>query len=563
MPAGDGAMRLLFRLLSLYRPYLGWLALGVAVALVTLLANLALMAASGWFITAMGIAGAVGGTLDYFTPAAVIRACAILRTGGRYVERLVTHEATFRLIARLRVWLYRQLEPQSPRALDRYHSGDLASRLRSDLDRLETVYLRVFVPLVVAVAAVSLLLAWMNRYAASFAMAEGLLLGLSGFAVPLLLAVATSRLGQRQVRLAVALTETAVDTVQGMAELLAFGAAPAHAARFAELSRRRIATQVRLGRLNGLSQAALLVGSNLALWSVVVLAIPLVRGGGLAAADFVMLALAALAGFEAVAPLPAAFLLAGEVVESATRIFALADACPPLSRDTGEAEVPVRCEVRMSRVRFAYEAGAPPVVDGFDLDLPQGRRVAIVGPTGSGKSTVVLLLTGLLQPDAGTILLNGHQVTDLAPDAVRRFFAVAPQDPGLFSGSLRQNLLLARPDASDSELWQALAVVQLAEFVVSLPQGLDTWLGEAGVTFSGGQARRLSIARAVLKEAPVLILDEPGEGLDYLVERSLLQAVVSQLGARSLLLITHRAAGLEQMDQVLNFAGESADARAR
>ncbi len=552
-------MRLLPRLLGLCRPYWAWLAMGIAAALVTLLANLALMAASGWFITVMGIAGAAGTTLDYFTPAALIRACAILRTGGRYVERLITHEATFRLIAGLRVWLYRRIEPQSAAALARYHSGDLASRLRPDLDRLETVYLRVFVPLAVALIGGGLLLGWMSRYAASFAWAEGVPLVVSGIVAPLFLTGAAARLGRRQVRLATALTEAAVDGVQGMAELLAFGAARSHVAAFAALGRRRIAQQLAMARLHGMSQAALLLGANLALWTVVVLAIPMLRHGELAAADLVMLALAALAGFEAVAPLPAAFLAAGEALAAAKRIFAVADTCPPASiRRGGEAEAPLRCDLELSGVAAAYGDAVEPLFEGLTLSWPQGQRLALVGPVGSGKSTLILLLTGLMAPSAGRIRLNGRPIDEYDPETLRRCFAVAPQDPGLFSGSVRQNLLLGRPGAVESELRQALAAVQLDDFVASLPQGLDTWLGEAGVTLSGGQARRLSIARALLKRAPVLILDEPGEGLDYRTERSLLEAVAKELKGRSLLLITHRGAGLDLVDERVSLGANPA-----
>lgn len=556
-------MRLLFRLFLLYRSYWGWMALGAGLALITLLANVALMGVSGWFITAMGLAGAVGGSLDYFSPAALIRACAILRTGGRYAERLVTHEATFRLIARLRTWLFRRMEPQSPLVLDRYHSGDLNSRLRADMDRLETAYLRIFTPVAVALAASLIILVWLSRYGGSFAIAEGLLLAFSGFAVPLLLANRAARWSRRQVRLTVRLSEKAVDGVQGMAELLAFGAARRFIDDFAALSREVIAEQVRMGRLNGLSQAAMLLGSNLALWSMVVLAIPLVRQAGLAPPDLVMVSLAALAGFEAVAPLPAAFNSLGGVLESAGRIFAMADACPFALPQGEPAPRPDHCDLRLSGVSFSYGRATAPAVNRLDLDFPQGRRVAMIGPTGAGKSTLVLLLTGLLQADGGRISLNGRPVEDYDPETLRACFAVAPQAPGLFSGSVGDNLRLARPAASDALLWHVLTVVGLDDFLAALPDGLNSWLGETGLTLSGGQARRLSVARALLKDAPVLILDEPGEGLDYRSERAMLSAVVEDLHGRSLLLISHRNAGLDLMDDIVSLPLDGSDDEGR
>lgn len=555
-------MRLMLRLLALYRPYWGWLALGSGMALVTVLANVALMGLSGWFITAMGIAGVSGAALNYFTPAALIRACALLRTGGRYAERVVTHEATFRLIARLRVWFFRRIEPQDAATLARYHSADLVSRLRADIDRLETAYLRIFAPFLAAVCGAALITGWLAGWGARFAWIEGAGLLLAGVVLPGALAGLAGRLGRRHVRLAAHLREAAVDAVRGLPELLAFGADTAHLDRFADLSQRMVATQARAGRLAGLSQAGLLLGGNLALWGTVVAGIPLVRAGGLEPPDLVRLALVALAGFEAVAPLPIAFLAVGGVVEAARRIFTLADGCPAPAGDTetGETETgqgaappaaPAGCDLDLSGVGYAYAAGAPPVLAGVDLHLPQGRRVAVVGPTGAGKSTLVLLLTGLLTPTAGRITLNNRPLADYPGETVRRCFAVAMQDAGLFSGTVRDILRLGRRDAADDDLWAALAMVGLAETVRGFPQGLDTWLGEAGLTVSGGQARRLSIARAWLRDAPVLVLDEPGEGLDYRTEREMLTAITGALRGRSLLLITHRTAGLDLMDDVL------------
>ena len=547
-------MRPLARLLALYRPYAGWVALSLVIALATLLANIALMAVSGWFIAAMAVAGAAGGSINYFTPAAIIRACAILRTGGRYVERVVSHETTFRLLSRLRVWLYRRLEPQPPSVLDAYHSGDLASRLRADIDRLETVYLRVIGPVVAAAAAVAVLLAVVGRYSWAVAAVTGMCLAVAGLAVPLAVGRASAPLSRRRVILSTRLTEASVDTVQGLGELLAFGG-DRHRARLLAVGGEMVAAQVRLSRLAGLSQAALLAGSNLALWGVVVVAVPLVRDGGLDGADFVMLSMLALAAFEAVAPLPGAFQALAGARESAARLFGLAGAGTAAPSPKACAAVPQATGLRLAGVTFRYRDDGRPVLVGFDLDLPPGGRVAVVGPTGRGKSTLVGLATGLLSPQAGMVTLGGRPVQELDPEELRRRFAVAPQAASLFTGTIASNLRLARPGAADGALWEVLRTVGLEDFVRARPDGLETFVGEAGLTLSGGQARRLSVARALLKDAPILILDEPGEGLDYRSERALLDAVTAALGSRSLLLITHRTAGLDRMDAVVDLGG--------
>lgn len=546
-------MRRLLRLLWLFRPYWGWLAASVGIAVLALLANVALMAASGWFITAMGLAGVAGASLDYFTPAAVIRACALLRTGGRYADRLISHEATFRMLAGLRVWLFRRLEPQSPAVLQAFHSGDLSSRLRRDVDRLESVHLRLFSPLLVALLGGTVVVWWLGRYAASLALVEAVGLALAGIGAPLLLVRLAVRRGRRQVALSTALSETAVDGIRGLSELLAFGHRRDYLERFSRLSADLVAAQARLGRLNALSQAAVLLGGNLTLWAVLWLAAPLVRDGRLPPADYVMVALAALAGFEAVAPLPAAFQALGLVWEAAGRVFGLADACPPEAARPGLTSVPDRCDLRLTGLGFAYGRETP-VLRNVTLDLPQGRRVALTGPIGAGKSTLVFLLTGLLRPDSGAITLNGRPAEEFEAETRRRCFAVAGQNADLFSGTIRQILGLGDAGAGDPALWSVLRVVGLEEEVRAFPHGLDTWLGEGGLTVSGGQARRFSIARALLRPAPVLILDEPGEGLDTRTEQALLDRIIDGLGSRSLLLITHRTAGLARMDQVLSLA---------
>ncbi|EPY00411.1 thiol reductant ABC exporter subunit CydC [Magnetospirillum fulvum] len=549
-------MSLLLRLLLLYRPVWGWLALAAFLALLTLLAQTGLMALSGWFIAAMALAGVAGSSLNYFTPSALIRAAAIVRTAGRYGERLVGHEATFRLIARLRVWLYRRLE-LLPLVVRGAHDGaDLAQRLRGDLDRLETVFLRLIAPLAVALAGGGLGVLWMGRFDSTLALAEAVLLLAAGVAVPVMVARAAARRGVRQVTLLTALSGAAVEAVQGLPELLVFGADRRHRDRIEALSSDLIAEQIGLGRLIALSQAAGLLCGHLALWAAVVLTVPLLAEGRLGGPDLAMLVLLALALFEAVTPLPAAFLALGGVIESARRVFALADAAPDASEaETVPQPCPTRCDLSLRRITYRWGPEQPALFDGFEFDLPQGGRVALVGPSGSGKSTLVLLLTGLVTPEAGTIRLGDRPIESLDDETRRRCFAVAPQSCGLFSGTLRASLRLADPEADDAALWRSLTLVGLADFVAALPEGLDTWIGAAGLTLSGGQARRLAVARAWLRPAPVLILDEPGEGLDPEAEQALLDALIDQLDGRSLLLITHRSAGLARMEHVVRFGG--------
>jgi ATP-binding cassette subfamily C protein CydC len=547
----------LLRLLRLFRPYRAWLLLGVLLSFITLLANVALMALSGWFITAMAVAGAAGMSMNYFTPAALIRAAAIVRTAGRYAERLVTHEATFRLLAELRVWFYRKLEPLAPAGLEAYRSGDLLSRIRADVDTLDNVYLRLLVPAAVALLATVVFTAVLLWYRPVLALVEGLLLLLAGVALPWLVDRLGHRAGRQKVEAAAQLRAALVTDVQGMGELLLYGAADSHAGQVQTLAQELAQRQRTLSGLNGLSQGALGLCANLAMWAMVVLAVPMVSSGTLAAPELAMLALFALASFEAVAPLPLAMQTLGESLAAARRIFSLADSRPAVSEPAEPLAMPPTFAVRVQNVSFRYGSESPEVLQGVSLDLPPGRKLAVVGATGCGKSTLASLLLRFREPTGGSLLLNERSLDRYSGDAVREHIAALAQQTHLFNTTIRDNLLLARPDADQAAIEQACEKALIHEFIVAQPDGYDTLTGETGVRLSGGQARRVAIARALLKNAPLLILDEPTEGVDPEAAGHIMANIIAQVEARrqGLLLITHRLQGLQRMDEILVMAG--------
>jgi ATP-binding cassette subfamily C protein CydC len=546
----------LLRLLRLFGPYLPWLLLGILLSLATLLANVALMALSGWFISAMAIAGAAGVSMNYFTPAALIRAAAIVRTAGRYAERLVTHEATFRLLAGLRVWFYRRLEPLAPAGLEDYHSGDLLSRIRADIDTLDNVYLRLLVPAVVALLAGGVLIAVLWHYHPVLARVEGVLLLVAGVGVPWLVNRLGHAAGRRKVEVSAQLRTALVTDVQGMAELLVYGAADEHAIELRSLSQELAQRQQTLSRLNGVSQGALGLCANLAMWGMLVLAVPMVSSQMLAPPELAMLALLALASFEAVMPLPLALQMLGETLAAARRIFSLADSQLPVIEPAEPLPLPQAFTFRFRKVSFRYRAEGPEVLQDISLDLAPGRRLAVVGATGSGKSTLASLLLRFREPTGGTLLLNEHLLQQYSGEAVREQIAVLSQQTHLFNVSIRDNLLLARPDADQDSIEEACKAALIHDFITAQPQGYDTLSGETGIRLSGGQARRVAIARALLKDAPLLILDEPTEGIDPEAARQIMANIMVRLEARrqALLLITHRLQELERMDEILVMA---------
>lgn len=544
-------MKTLLRLTRLFLPYWRWMSLGALIALVVVLANMALLGVAGWFIAAMAAAGAAGATMNYFTPAAAIRAFAIARTGGRYLERLVTHEATLRFLSGLRVWFYEHVEPLAPAGLQQYRGGDLLSRIGADIDALDNLYLRTLVPMAVASATAVLTFTFLSLYSVSMAAIDLLFLVLAGAAVPLVVQKLGAGPGSRLIDTGAHLRVAVVDGVQGMAELVVYGAARHHFDEADRLSRDLIEDQDRMARLSGFSSALLGLSTNVAVWLVTVVGITLVREGTAPAVDLPMFALVAMGSFEAVAALPQAYQYLGHTLAAARRVFAVVDTPPPVADPPGPSPVLRNRALQFQSVHFRYPDSDAPVLTDIDLDIPEGRRVAVVGPTGSGKSSLVSLMLRFRDCQRGEIRLGGHPLSQFRGEDLRRMISVVPQRMHLFNATVRENLLLANPQADQAELEAAAATAHIHEYIATLPEGYDSYVGEAGLKLSGGQARRLAIARALLKDAPIMVLDEPTEGLDAATERQVMDSLLSATTGRTLVLITHRLTGLEHMDEIV------------
>jgi ATP-binding cassette subfamily C protein CydC len=539
--------------LRLLRPHLGWALAGVALALVTAAASIGLLALSGWFITASALAGlTVAGAqaFDFLRPGAGVRFFAITRTLGRYGERVVTHEATFRLLARLRVWFYRRIEPLAPGRLLAYRGGDLLGRVVGDIDALDHLYLRVLTPVLVAVlgaAGVTAALALVDGVAALAVLAG---LAVAGLVAPGLTAALGGAPGARIATLQGGLRAGVVETLQGLAELTAYGAYPRRRAALAAEEGRLLAAQARMGAVAGLGAALGALASGLTLVAVLWLALGLLEEGRLGAPVAALAVFAALAAFEVVAPLPAAFQYLGRTRAAARRVLEVVEAEPAVRFPDREGLPTGPLAVTLQGVGFAYPGARQEALADLDLAVAPGERLALVGPSGSGKTTVVHLLTRAWDPGRGYITLGGRDLREVSEPALRAAVAVVSQHDHLFNATVRDNLRLGRPRATEEELWQVLAAARLEAFVRGLPEGLDTWLGEGGAALSGGQARRLTVARALLRDAPVMVLDEPTEGLDPATERDLLAALGPALAGRTVLLIGHRLAALAGADRV-------------
>jgi ATP-binding cassette subfamily C protein CydC len=539
------------RLLALAWPQRTRVVLAVALSVVTLGSGIGLMATSAWLISKAALHPSIAALAVAIVG---VRFFGLARGVLRYLERLVSHDATLGLLARLRPFVYRALEPLAPARLTSARSGDLLGRLLADVETLDNVYVRVLVPSLsaLAVALLTGALLWPRGAALAAAALCGLAAG--GLLVPRLVWRLGLEPGRRWIETRAELHARLVDGVQGVAELLAYGHGERHLAGIEALSARAARAQVRLAHATGLGGALTTLCADLATLGVLALAIPQVRAGRLDGVELALVALVTLSAFEAVAALPAGYQSLGATRVAARRLFDLADARPAVSEPAAPAPAGPGRRLEVRGLRFAYDDG-PPVLDGIDLTLEPGRLLAVVGPSGCGKSTLAHLLLRFWDVGDGMLWLDGRDVRTLAADDVRARVAFAAQRTHLFAGTLDDNLRLALPEASRAQLGAAARRARLHDFAVALPEGYDTWVGEQGLRLSGGERQRLALARAFLKPAPLLVLDEPTAHLDALTEREVLGEIARAKAEQAVLLITHRLVGLEAADEILVLAG--------
>lgn len=547
------------RLLRLMLPFRWWILAGVLLSFAVTGASVGLMAVSAYLISKAALAKDMTDLALWITG---VRFFAVSRAGLRYVERYVTHLATFRILTRLRVWFYKAIEPLAPARLQSLRSGDLLSRIVADIETLENFYLRVVIPPLAAALVTMLACLLLGSFDARLAAALLLFILLTGVALPLI----SQRLSRQPAAAAIGqrgeLTAALVDDIQGMADLLAYGQEQAYQAKALRLSAALNRVQEQLAWVRGLGNGLAALFTGLAGLTVLFLAIPLVTQGQIAGVFLALLPLTAIAAFEAVQPLAHTWQTLESSEAAARRLFELIDSEPavadplllpstnrPIYQST-DPLAPSGLAIEVRDLRFRYAADEPLVLDGLSFSAPAGGRVVITGPNGSGKSSLVNLLLRFWDYEGGTIRIGGRDLRELPADEARSLLAVAPQHTHLFNTTIRDNLRLANPDASDDDLIAACQAAQLHDFIASLPQGYDTLVGENGLRLSGGERQRLAIARALLKDAPILILDEATSHLDAVTEQRLWQSLAGFMVGRTVLIISHRQVGLAQFHQV-------------
>ncbi|NDL62902.1 heme ABC transporter ATP-binding protein/permease CydC [Acerihabitans arboris] len=542
-------MRVLLPFLALYRRHAWQMVLGMALAIVTLLASIGLLSLSGWFLAGSALAGAAGlYSFNYMLPAAGVRGAAITRTAGRWAERVVSHDATFRVLQHLRIYTFQKILPLSPGVIDRFRQAELLNRLVADVDTLDHLYLRVLSPLLGALVVILVVTLGLCLLDVSLALTLGGIMLAVLLVIPPLFYRAGKPLGEDLTRLRALYRQHLATWLQGNAELTVYAAAARYRGQLDDTERHWQQRQQRQANLTAMAQGLLMLVTGLAATLILWLAADGIGGDRHPGAPIALFVFTALAAFEALGPVAGAFQHLGQVIASAGRIADIINRAPAVTfPDTGPA-AGGDAALEIGNIGFSYPDQPQPAVTDLSLRVDAGEHIAILGHTGSGKSTLLQLLTRAWDVDRGQILLNGRPLTLWSEPALRAMMSVVPQRVHIFNATLRDNLLLGAPKADDARLDSMLARMGLDK--LREKEGLDAWLGEGGRQLSGGEQRRIGIARALLHDAPLLLLDEPTEGLDAATERRILD-VLHQLGrGKTVIIITHRLQGLDMMDKI-------------
>ncbi|QKD05200.1 thiol reductant ABC exporter subunit CydC [Mesorhizobium loti] len=531
----------------LFQRHAARLAWTLLLSLITLAAGIALLSVSGWFLTAAALTTAAA-SFNLFGPSSLIRGLSFIRILSRYGEKVFGHDTTLRLLADLRGWLFASLFPRVPLADRSLRHGDLVSRLTADVDALDTVFLVAIGPMLAALLLGSAMATALWVFIPAAGVSYGVLVGLAIVAVPAVLVLASRRMGTELVEASAAARIAVLDGIDGHVDLIAFGETATARASFAGSAARLASARRRLGMAGTLAAAVTQALAGAAMVSVLWFGIAAVHAGTIGGPLLAGLLLGTIASFEATGAVVRGVARLGVSAAAAARLKAISTA-RPMVNDTARPEPLPTGDVRFENVVFGHDPRRP-VLRGLDLSVKQGSRVAIIGPSGSGKSTVLALLLRLYDPQAGTISIGGADIRTVAQGDLHKKVSLLSQDSPVVLGTIRENLLIGRADASDAALWHALASARLADFVRGLPEGLSAFVGETGRTLSVGQARRLCLARTLLSQAEILAFDEPTSGLDREAELAFLADLNTATAGRTVILATHAALPLGAADHI-------------
>lgn len=542
-------MRDLLPYLKLYKKHWFGLTLGMLLGLATLGASIGLLTLSGWFLSAAAVAGLTVAreTFNYMLPGAFVRGFAMGRTAGRWGERVVSHNATFKLLTDLRIFFFQKLAPMIPGRVSNLRDADLLNRLVADIDAMDHVYLRLISPVtigVLGVAGLTTLICWFDQ---SLGLTLGAILLLLLLTWPVLFYKLGKRNGAELTQNKADMRVATMDWLQGYSELTIFGAESRYRDAIYTAQEKLLANQKLNASFNGLASALLMLANG---WTLVLM-LWLAADGVNGQAPDPMIALvvfATMASVELLMPIAGAFQYLGQTLTSARRLNEVILAEPDVVFPTDNARHSGQFDIAFDNIGFAYNDSEQQVLRDVSLTIPAGHKTAIVGQTGSGKSTLIQLLCRYWDVQQGEVRIAGTRLQDWKESDLRSAISVVSQRVDILNGTLRDNLIMAKPDADDALLSETLQRVGLGKLLDA--PGLDAWLGDAGRQLSGGEKRRIGIARALLHNGPILLLDEPTEGLDKQTEKQIMALFESHFANKTVIFITHRLVELEKMDTI-------------
>ncbi|MBP1760002.1 MAG: cysteine export CydDC family transporter permease subunit/ATP-binding protein CydC [Firmicutes bacterium] len=535
-------------LIHLILPYWRRIFLALILSTLTITSHIGLMATSAYLLARAALHPPV---LDLMVTIVGVRFFGLSRAVFRYLERYVSHDVTFRVLSQIRVKFYQGLEPLAPARLLDFRSGDLLSRIVADVEIQQNLFLKVFSPTIVALVVLCGYGFFLARYDIRFSVILAACFLVAGLGIPWIIKSLSQGVGRQLVDLKAELNTQVADSLLGITELLAYGQAKVHIDKISQTNKKIANQQRRITLLSALSSSLTGMIDNLCMWLILVLGIVLVEQGKLSGVNLGMLALGTFSSFEALFPLALVPHHLEQNRAAADRLLELIEAEPIIKDFEKVSPHPIGMSLTFDEVSFRYGPREPWALKGLSFRIPEQGKIGIVGASGAGKTSLVNLLLRFWEYDEGRIELGGHSIREYAQQETREFIGVVTQRTHIFNATIRENLLLAKPEAKEDELIKACQNAKLHDFIKSLPKGYDSFVGEGGFKLSGGQRQRLAIARVLLKNAPILILDEAMEGLDSITEREIIEEVYQIMEGRTTLVITHRLTGLERMDEIL------------
>ncbi|PID78100.1 MAG: cysteine/glutathione ABC transporter ATP-binding protein/permease CydC [Deltaproteobacteria bacterium] len=543
------SLLLIFKLSKAYR----WqLLIGIILSVATLISAIGLLSVSGWFISAAAVAGLSNGisSFNYMMPAGVIRAFSITRTVGRWSERVVSHNATFKILSDLRVHFFKNLAPLIPNRKLNFRDGDLLNRIVSDVDALDEVFLRLINPFVSGVIVISCIVIFINFFDQTIAALLGLIFPGFIFLMPAVFYFLGKSPGKQYLNAKIQFRINLLDWLSAHKELILFNALDKYKQQIDKVQDKLFDAQYKMAKVSALSVSISILFNG---W-LMVLILWLIADGVNQQPQSPVIALITftlLASFEIMPPIIASFQHLNQTISSSNRLAELTNTEPEIRfPESSACNFNIdKAEISLCRLNFKYGTSQKLLLENIDLIIEHGEKIAVVGTTGCGKSTLLSLLARLYSPASGDIRINQEPISSLNEKDLRRLITFIPQRIDLLNTTLRRNLQLARPDAADEELMDVLKLVKL-EYLAETEEGLSVILGGQNRILSGGECRRIGIARALLHKGTILLMDEPAEGLDEETEEEMINLLLGYCFNKTLIYVTHRTTGLEHMDKI-------------